>query len=94
MERLEGCKAALMRHMIMLKRRDLEEVCATAHMVPAPLPPINAAAEACGGAAASAQACPVPPSVSTYSNVHEELRLASRLEVHASAVHLASRQGP
>ena len=57
-DRLEGRKAALMRHMITLKRRDLEEVCAAAHMLPPPLPPVDAAAEACGGAAASAQARP------------------------------------
>ena len=67
MDRLEGRKAALMRHMIALKRRDLEEVCAAAHMLPPPLPPVDTAAEACGGAAASAQARPAMLSVSVCS---------------------------
>ena len=51
MERLEGRKAALMRHLITLKRRDLDEVCAAAHMIPPPMPPTEAAAAgACGNA--------------------------------------------
>ncbi len=53
--RLEGCKADLIRSLIALKRRELEDVCTACHMPVPPLPEVDASVEAQGGPAASAQ---------------------------------------
>lgn len=53
--RLEGRKADLIRSLIALKRRELEDVCCASHMPVPPQPEVDASVEAQGGAAASAQ---------------------------------------
>lgn len=73
-ERLEGCRADAMRAMVALKRRDLEQLCASARMLP---PPADApAAELLSGAAASAQVWPAlrvtPVSLSEQASVPRE----------------------
>ncbi len=53
MERLEGCKAELIRKMIDVKRRELEDICTESHMSLPPLPYSEAAPDS--HTAASAQ---------------------------------------
>lgn len=66
-ERLEGRKAEAMRAVMALKRRELEDICAAARMLPPPPPADVAAADALEGAAASAQAPPCPPCQPPYA---------------------------
>jgi hypothetical protein len=55
--RLEGRKADLIRGLIALKRRELEEVCLASHMHVPPQPEVDPSRELQGGATASAQVC-------------------------------------
>ena len=45
MDRLEGRKADLIRKMIDVKRRELEDICTESHMSVPPLPPCEAASD-------------------------------------------------
>lgn len=54
---MEERKAELIRKMIELKRRELEELCAESHMPVPPLPGVDAPVEVRGQAAISAQVC-------------------------------------
>lgn len=54
--RLTECKSALMRELIAAKRRELEDVCAQAHMAVPPLPPLPAAGSGDDAAAVCSQA--------------------------------------
>ena len=54
--RLTDCKSALMRELIAAKRRELEDVCAQAHMAVPPLPPLPATGSEDDAAAVCGQA--------------------------------------